>query len=66
MRRLNKIRVGPAEVTCKLVQSVASDEDAWLHIKCAIVSVELVYCRTMTGGIALAEDLLQVRIEEAR
>jgi len=53
MRRVNKIRVGRAEVTGKLVQSVASDEDAWLHIEYAIVSVKLVYCRTATGGIAL-------------
>jgi hypothetical protein len=64
MRRVNKIRVGRAEVTSKLVQSVASDEDAWLHVEDAIVSVKLLYCRTTTGGIALTEDLLQVPIKK--
>ena len=58
MRRVCKIRVGRAEVTGKLVQRVASDEDAWRNKEYAIVSVELVYGCAATGGITLAENLL--------
>jgi len=52
------MRVGRAEVTGKLVQGVASDEDAWRNKEYAIVSVELVYGCAATGGITLAENLL--------
>jgi hypothetical protein len=58
------MRVGRAEVTGELVQSVASDEDTWRNIEYAIVSVELVYGCTATSGITLAEDLLQVPIKK--
>ena len=52
-----KMRVGRAEVTGELIQSLASEEDAWRNIKYAIVSVELLYGCTATSGITLAEDL---------
>ena len=52
------MRVARAEVTGKLVQSVASDEHARRNIEYAIVSVELVNGCTAAGGITLAEDLL--------
>ena len=58
------MRVGCAEVAGELVQSIAPDEDTWLNIEYAIVSVDLVYRCTATGGIALAEDLLQVPIKK--
>jgi hypothetical protein len=64
MGRVCKMRVGCTEVTGELVQSVASDEDAWRSIEHAIVSVELVYGCVATGGIALAKDLLQVPIKK--
>ena len=58
------MRVGRAEVTGELIQSLVSDEDAWRNIKYAIVSVELVYGCTATSGITLAEDLLQVPMKK--
>jgi hypothetical protein len=54
--RIYKMRVGRAEITSELVQSVASDEHAWRNIEYAIVRVELVNGCTAAGGITLAED----------
>jgi hypothetical protein len=64
MRRVRKMRVGRAEVTGELVQSVVSDKDTWRNIEYAIVSVELVYGRTSTSGITLAENLLKVPMKK--
>lgn len=58
------MRMGRAEVTRELVESVASDEVAWRNMEYAIVSVEVVYRCTAASGITLAEDLLQVPIKK--
>ena len=64
MRRVHKVRVGRAQVTGELVQSVASDEEAWRRVEHAIVGVQLVYGCTATGGVTLAEYFLQVPMKK--
>ena len=45
--RVREVRMGRAQVSCELVQRVASDEDADRHIEDAVLGVEL-----LDGGAA--------------
>jgi hypothetical protein len=54
------MRVGRAQVSCELVQRVASDEDADWDIEDAVLGVELLDDGATAGGVAFAEDLLEI------
>jgi hypothetical protein len=56
------VRVISTQVTCELVQCVVSDENAGRHIEDAVSGVEFLDCRTTAGGIAFAEDFLEVAV----
>jgi hypothetical protein len=60
--RVDKIRVSRSQVSRKLVQGVAPDENAGRRIKDAVVGVELLDGRTTTSGVAFAENLLEVAV----
>jgi hypothetical protein len=55
--------MGRAQVSCELVQRVASDEDADWDIEDAVLGVELLDDRATAGGVAFAEDLLEVTVQ---
>jgi hypothetical protein len=64
VRRVYKVRMGRTQVSCELVQSVVPDENARRHIEDAVIGVELLYCRTTAGGVALAKNLLEVAVQQ--
>jgi hypothetical protein len=62
VRRIREARVSRTQVSCELVQCVVPDENAGRHIEDAVVAVELLDRRTTTGGVAFAENLLEVAV----
>ena len=61
--RVCEVRVGRAQVFCELVQRVAPDENADRHIEDAVLGVELLDDGATAGGVAFAEDLLEVAVQ---
>jgi len=62
VRRVHEVRVSRAQVSCELVQCVVPNENAGRHIEDAVIAVELLDRRTTTGGVAFAENLLEVAV----
>jgi hypothetical protein len=62
VRRIREARVSRTQVSCELVQCVVPNENAGRHIEDAVVAVELLDRRTTTGGVAFAENLLEVAV----
>jgi hypothetical protein len=62
--RVREVRMGRAQVSCELVQRVASDEDADWDIEDAVLRVELLDDGATAGGVAFAEDLLEVAVQQ--
>ena len=60
--RVDKMRVSRAQVSRKLVQGVAPNEDAGRRVEDAVIGVELVDSRATTGGVAFSENLLEVAV----
>jgi hypothetical protein len=56
------MRVSRAQVSRKLVQGVAPNEDAGRRVEDAVIGVELADRRTTAGGVAFSENLLEVAV----
>jgi hypothetical protein len=56
------MRVSRAQVSRKLVQGVAPNEDAGRRVEDAVIGVELADRRTTAASIAFAENLLEVAV----
>ena len=62
VRRIGEARVSRTQVSCELVQCVVPDENAGRRIEDAVIGVELLDRRTTAGGVAFAENLLEVAV----
>jgi hypothetical protein len=60
--RVDKMRVSRAQVSRKLVQGVAPNEDAGRRVEDAVIGVELADRRTTAASIAFAENLVAVAV----
>ena len=60
--RVDKMRVSRAQVSRKLVQGVAPNKDAGRRVEDTVVGVEFADRRTTAGGVAFAENLLEVAV----
>jgi hypothetical protein len=56
------VRVNRTQVSRELVQGVAPDENAGRRIGEAVIGVEFLDCRMTAGGVAFAENLLEVAV----
>src|SRR5208282_43021 len=62
--RVREVRMGRAQVSCELVQRVASDEDADWDVEDAVLGAELLDDGATAGGVVIAEDLLEVAVQQ--
>jgi hypothetical protein len=60
--RVDKMRVSRAQVSRKLVQGVAPNENAGRRVEDAVIGVEFPDRRTTAGGVAFTENLLEVAV----
>jgi hypothetical protein len=60
--RVNKMRVSRAQVSRKLIQGVAPNENARRRVEDAIIGVELSDGRTTARRVAFSENLLEVAV----
>ena len=60
--RVDKMRVSRTQVSRKLVQGVAPNENAGRRVEDAVIGVELPDRRTTARGVTFAENLLEVAV----
>jgi hypothetical protein len=53
-----------AQVTRELIQCIASDVNAGRHVEDTVIGVEVLDRRTTASGVAFAENLLQISIQQ--
>ena len=63
-RRVREVRMRRTQITCEFVQRVMADEDAGLHVQDTVIGVEFLDRRATASGVSLAENLLEVSVQQ--
>jgi len=64
VRCIREVRMRRTQITCEFVQRVMADEDAGLYVQDTVIGVEFLDCRATASGISLAENLLEVSVQQ--